>query len=83
MTWQPASPYLSSMLEKYISIYPQVIVCRRSTIRVKLLNDAILKTDVAEHEIHLQQKCKWNFCFTQRVQPAKVVDVRFYKRDLA
>ena len=44
---------------------------------------AILKTDVAEHEIHLQQKCKWNSCFTQRVQPAKVVDVRFYKRDLA
>ena len=25
--------------------------------------------------------CKWNACFTQRVQPAKVADIRFYKRD--
>ena len=25
--------------------------------------------------------CKWNACFMQRVQPAKLADIRFYKRD--
>ena len=33
------------------------------------------------HQTCTDVPCKWNACFTQRVQPAKIADIRFYKRD--
>ena len=46
----------------------------------------LFKIEAAVRLGYTRQTCtdvpyKWNACFTQRVQPAKVADIRFYKRD--
>ena len=43
-----------------------------------------VRTSERHSSRYTRQTCTdvpWNVCFTQHVQPAKVVDIRFYKRD--